>query len=337
MDNIEEQWKMFTSTNYDINSIDCSEEPDDVQTNIDIPKCTLLNISTKSKIIYLNSTFDLYDLFWKLKIIDYDTESDGIIKKQMKFNFIDKTQVSDFENKIKNEPFVNVKILNQINNPSGRVIFKDVRKVDIGISNKDIIKPKKKSKSAFYNCFVIIFRKYYEKRYREFHIKMFNSGKVEIPGIKSEDMINLGVDIIKKILQPHFDFTIEEIKEKRELVLVNSNFNCNYYLNREKLVTILKNKYKIKCNLDSCNYPGIQCKYKLENNVEVSFMIFRTGSVLIVGKCDDDQLNRIYLFLKNVFNDEYINIRENESKLEIIEKQKNLKKKKNKKILIINK
>ena len=337
MDNIEEQWKMFTSTNYDVNSINCSEEVYEIQENNDIPPCSPLNISTKSKIIYLNSTFDLYDLFWKLKIIDYDSENDGIIKKQMKFNFIDKAQVLDFEKKIQNESVVNVKILNQINNPSGRVTFKDVRKVDIGISNKDIIKPKKKSKSAFYNCFVIIFRKYYETSYREFHIKMFNSGKVEIPGIQSEQMIDLVVDIIKDILQPHFNFTIEEVKQKRELVLVNSNFNCNYYLNREKLVTILKNKYKIKCNLDSCNYPGIQCKYKLENNAEVSFMSFRTGSVLIVGKCDDDQLNNIYLFLKNVFNDEYRNIRENESKLEIIEKQKNLKKKKNKKVLIINK
>ena len=162
MDNIEEQWKMFTSTNYDINSINCSEEVYDVEENNDIPQCSPLNISTKSKIIYLNSTFDLYDLFWKLKIIDYDSESDGIIKKQMKFNFIDKNQVLDFESKIQNESIVNVKILNQINNPSGRVKFKDVRKVDIGISNKDIIKPKKKSKSAFYNCFVIIFRKYYE-------------------------------------------------------------------------------------------------------------------------------------------------------------------------------
>ena len=95
MDNIEEQWKMFTSTNYDLNSINCSEEVYDVEENNDIPQCSPLNISTKSKIIYLNSTFDLYDLFWKLKIIDYDSESDGIIKKQMKFNFIDKTQVLD--------------------------------------------------------------------------------------------------------------------------------------------------------------------------------------------------------------------------------------------------
>lgn len=336
MDNIEEQWKMFASTNYDLNSINCSQEVFN-NTDNNIPTCTPLNISTKSKIIYLNSTFDLYDLFWKLKIIDYDNEEEGIIKKQMKFNFIDKSQVLDFEDKIKQENVVNIKILNQINNPSGRVTFKDVRKVDIGISNKDIIKPKKKSKSAFYNCFVIIFRKFYEKTYREFHIKMFNSGKIEIPGIQSEKMIDIVVDIIKSILQPHFDFVIDEKKEKRELVLVNSNFNCNYYLNREKLVNILKNKYKIKCNLDSCNYPGIQCKYKLKNNSEVSFMIFRTGSVLIVGKCDDDELNNIYLFLKNIFNDEYNNIRENESKLEIIEKQKNLKKKKNKKILIINK
>ena len=334
--NIDEQWANFATSNYNLESIQFTDNTDSIKTST-APECSDLNISTKSKIIYLNKKFDLYDLFWKLSVINYDSEIEGIIKKQMKFNFIDKEQVLDFENKIKNEEMVSIKILNKINNPSGRVKFKDIRKVDIGISNKDIIKPKKKSKSAFYNCFVIIYRKKYNGTFREFHIKMFNSGKVEIPGIQSDDMITTVVDIIKRLLQPHFKYTIAEIKENRELVLVNSNFNCNYYLNREKLVTILKNKYKIKCSLDSCNYPGIQCKYKLNNNREVSFMIFRTGSVLIVGKCDDIELNNIYLFLKDVFTREYNSIKENESKLEKIEKERNINKKKNRKSIIIYK
>ena len=37
-------------------------------------------------------------------------------------------------------------------------------------------------------------------------------------------------------------------------------------------------------------------------------MIFRTGSVLIVGKCDENVLVLIYDFLKIILNNEYKNI-----------------------------
>lgn len=289
----------------------------------DAPICGSLNISTKTKLIYLNKEFDLYDIFWKLKTVDYDEEVEGIIKKQMKFNFINSVQVQDFEKRILNERCVKIKILNQINNPNGRVTFKDVRKVDIGICRNDVQNLKKESKSAFYNCLVMIFRKLENGIYNEYHVKLFNSGKVEIPGVQSEYMLNVVSSLLVSYLQPLFDDPIYEIQEKRTLILVNSNFNCNYYLNRELLVNILKAKYNIKCGLDSCNYPGIQCKYILnESKREVSFMIFRTGSVLIVGKCEDNELYEIYEFLKNVFREEYSSIVENESDLEKIDKQK---------------
>jgi len=41
---------------------------------------------------------------------------------------------------------------------------------------------------------------------------------------------------------------------------------------------------------------------------EVSFMIFRTGSVLIVGRCDENVLFVIYDFLKIILNNEFKNI-----------------------------
>ena len=56
-------------------------------------------------------------------------------------------------------------------------------------------------------------------------------------------------------------------------------------------------------------------------------MIFRTGSVLIVGKCEDDELNKIYNFLTNIFREEYRNICEEESELEKKEKEKKIMKK----------
>jgi hypothetical protein len=45
-----------------------------------------------------------------------------------------------------------------------------------------------------------------------------------------------------------------------------------------------------------------------KNVIHVSFMIFRTGSVLIVGKCDEDVLMLIYEFLKNILRTEFVNI-----------------------------
>ena len=110
--------------------------------------------------------------------------------------------------------------------------------------------------------------------------------------------------------------------------MINSNFNCGFYINREVLYDTLKYKYNIQSIYDPCSYPGIQCKFyfnpdvdiqngcqisqenveKYKNITQVSFMIFRTGSVLIVGKCDENVLLLIYEFLKNILLNEYKNI-----------------------------
>ena len=37
-------------------------------------------------------------------------------------------------------------------------------------------------------------------------------------------------------------------------------------------------------------------------------MIFRTGSVLIVGNCNKNILNKIYVFLRNILKEEYVEI-----------------------------
>ena len=158
------------------------------------------------------------------------------------------------------------------------------------------------------------------------------------------------------------------LQDKSETVLINSNFNCGYYINRDNLYEILKYKYKISSNYDPCSYPGIQCSFyydstlkiqlgmmpvgyncnkKMKNKMKVSlqkstmqksivqksegecegepvqlplplslnpnitgvsFMIFRTGSMLIVGKCTEPILYEIYDFLCKLFEIEYHSI-----------------------------
>ena len=127
---------------------------------------------------------------------------------------------------------------------------------------------------------------------------------------------------------------------------------------------ILKNKYNLQAIYDPCSYPGIQCKFCYKNGenhigteqsgvqftteeqkteeiindkkkksgkekntqtTDVSFMIFRTGSVLIVGMCEDDILYYIYDFLKNIFTTEFPFICQSVIDMSVAKKERNKK------------
>ncbi len=338
MNSIDNEWKEFmTNTN---SSSDClSDEEEEIfeekkeiissniynEINTEIPKATELYISTKTKISYLNSTVDLKKVFWKIPIIPYALPSNGIIKKQMKFNSLNIEELIDNQERIKKEVYCEEFIITSINNPTGRIKFKDIRKVSIGISKKDIMTYRCKKKSAFYNCFVLILRIKIKDIFKEIHVKVFNTGKLEIPGIQNEEVFELVLDMVLFTLQPYFEIKLDYIKDSNETVLINSNFNCGYYIIRENLFNILKIKYNIQAIYDPCSYPGVQCKFYYNPDIEkqtgspiseenknlysniigVSFMIFRTGSVLIVGKCDENVVYIIYNYLIQILIDEY--------------------------------
>jgi TATA-box binding protein (TBP) (component of TFIID and TFIIIB) len=155
---------------------------------------------------------------------------------------------------------------------------------------------------------------------------VFNTGKLEIPGIQNDVILNKVLTLLVEILTPivKTDIPLIYMKDKNETVLINSNFNCGYYIDREKLYKKLKYTYKINSVYDPCSYPGIQCEFYYESSLEgkhdatpivnagtnkVSFMIFRTGSVLIVGKCSQEIIYKIYDFLCDILNKEYVNIK----------------------------
>jgi len=348
--NIDEEWKKFISVDYENNSDDESCEYENMKNysedfisanlvenlNINnvsenqgyIPKSSEIYISTKTKIAYLNKQINLKEIFWAVPVIKYMEPKNGVIKKQMKFNSNTEEEILDIKNRLINESYYDEQIITSINNPTGRIKFKDIRKVTIGLSKKDIMSYRSKKKSAFYNCFVLILRIKLENIFKEFHVKVFNTGKLEIPGIQSDKSFDVVLKLVIETLQP---YTSEELYYKEnscETVLINSNFNCGFYINREVLYDTLKYKYNIQSIYDPCSYPGIQCKFYFNPDVDiqngcqitkdkidlyknvrqVSFMIFRTGSVLIVGKCDENVLLLIYEFLKNILLNEYKNI-----------------------------
>jgi hypothetical protein len=376
MDNIDDEWESFLSSQnvpevemdtYHQDSIpNCfgyhltkekeicvTDEPEKIVYDGETPIATDIYISTKSKIAYLNQPIDLNRIFWGIHIIPYCIPNEGIIKKQMKFNSMKEEELNIIKENLKKEVYFDEQIITSIQNPTGRIKFKDIRKISVGISKKDIISYRIKKKSAFYNCFVMIMRIKIDSVFKEYHIKIFNTGKIEIPGVQNDDIYELILVRIIEVLSPFISDL--DYNQKSITVLINSNFNCGFYINREKLHQLFKYKYNIQSIYDPCSYPGIQSKFYYNPNVEiqtgskipetkkhlydniieVSFMVFRTGSILIVGMCDEHVLYKIYDFLKNLLSTEFHNINQKVI-MEDIKVNKDKKKKIRKKVLTVD-
>jgi hypothetical protein len=328
---IDDEWSKFISFNNDNSESDDNDEEEEDRENKNInidsdlpPEPSNIYISTKSKVAYLNIPIDL-TIFWKIPIIPYATAANGVIKKQIKSNTNTLEEFEKIQEMLKKEIYYEEQVITNINNPSGRIKFKDSRKITVGMSKKDILSYRSKKKSAFYNCFVIILRIKIDQMFKEFHVKVFNTGELDIPGIQFESDFEIVLSTIIATIQPFIEEPLS-YKQISDTVLINSNFNCGFFIDREILFDILRNKYNIQSIFDPCSYPGIQCKFYYNNNnidtqsgvqipkacqqnqeisTRVSFMIFRTGSVLIVGKCNEQVLMEIYHFLVNILKTEY--------------------------------
>jgi len=359
MSSIDDEWAMFLNNENNVScgfpSISCNAsmknestkkntvngEPENNQVLGIAPECDELYISTKTKVLFLNKIVDIQNIFWKIPVIEYWRPEDGVIKKQMKIVSKTPEEYEEYKKKLENIGYHTENIIKQIDNSSGRRIkFKDGRKITVGISKKDIMNCRGKVKNAFYNCFAIIFRFKYENEFREIHVKIFNTGKLEIPGILNVGLLTIVKKMILETLNPFVEDSIDFIEtDSEENVLINSNFNCGYFINREKLHNILRSdKYRIESAYDPCSYPGVKCRYYFNNELdfdatlqngqifiddrtmkmselgdnnkytEVSFMIFRTGSCLIVGNCNERILKFVFEFIKKILTDEYENI-----------------------------
>ena len=325
--------------------IDPDDEDDNeyvaVNKTLEIPEASELNISTQSKIVFLKCEIPM-SLFWDIPIIPYHLPQEGIVKKQLRITSHSQKDLNEIHEHLKREGYWFDQVITHVDNTdtatsslskSKRVVFKDVRKVTVGISKKDVIATNVKKSLAFYNCFVIIIRLKLNEIFKEFHVKLFNTGKVEMPGVQSETMLFTILDKVISILQPFVPTKKLIYNCTSDIILINSNFKCGFFIDQKKLYKILTNKYRLQALYDtSTSYPGIQCKFYYDTTIspetqtgvnnslivnkdlndpniaQVSFMIFRTGSVLIIGKCSEEIIYHIYVFLKKLLETEFCNI-----------------------------
>ena len=332
-------------------------------------ECEELYISTQTKIFFLNiPVLHVEKIFWNTKILPYSEPKNGVIKKQIRFIFKEKSCYEEYVVNRDKELYYTEKIMKQIDNPTARKIkYKDVRKLTVGVSKKDIMNCHGKNKNAFINCFAMILRVSHKNIFHEVHVKVFNTGRMAIPGIINDDLLEDTKKLLLSILQPNIDEEVRLIseeetpeieklvkgkmnkitkkKEKSHMeltkpksnVLINSNFNCGYFIQQEKLRRILHDKYRLNPCYDPSMYPGVKCKFYYNNSLpadqeiqkghledidqtvtmteldeltadkytKISFMIFRTGNCLIVGNCSKPILLFVYEFVKRILMDEY--------------------------------
>jgi hypothetical protein len=286
------------------------------------PEPSELKISTKTKIAYMEPIIGIYDLFWKIPIIDYHLQMPGVVKKEMKCSSDTKEELDEMFRLCENEKFVRFHVVKHIDKTTGNVHFKDVRKIISGISKHDVLHKRVKQKSAFFNCVVVNIRLDIDGVFKEYHIKLFNSGKIEMPGTHEPGINERVVGYISKLIE---NATGKESKvlNHSHTALVNSNFTLNFELDRDKLMDRLhKGKYDIISSFDPCSYPGVRNVIKFKNicaaypelndlivdgvrDGTMSCMIFRTGSVLLIGKCCDIMLQYLYKYVCDILRTEY--------------------------------
>ena len=349
----------------------------------EIPPCPIiqekdLHFSTRTQSMRVNCSLDIEHIFWNLPVIDYWKPEEGIVKKEMK-QIIESKEAYEYYEQRKARLFEdNPKILfrekvsKHIDNPHARKKkFKDVRKVSIGVIKRDIINAKKRDKNAFSNCFVLYLRFFHEGAYCENHVKVFNTGEMEIPGVHDYYVLETKIQsllrhfftplilsspqknafksniensssIIDTLLpqQPpkELHFEINSHLESKN-VLINSDFNCGFYLDRKKVCQVVKgDKYGLDAFIVG-DYPGVKCKFYFKNHLPfdyeqqngkldmedhtlsmkslskspkytiVTFTLFRTGTCLISGSCSEKMIWFVFHFVCRLLRDEYLVIR----------------------------
>ena len=182
-------------------------------------------------------------------------------------------------------------------------------------SRKSKIK-KKKGTDSFYNSFDIrltfVDRTTVPITFSNVSIFIFPNGKVKAAGIRTintiEVMTNELIETIKYV-----DKSVENISaENIKIQMICSDFKIKpvkenpdgWCIKQEDLKNILvKQGYSATFSTLS-RYPGINLKYPstIEQDKQISLLIFRSGSIIITGAKHAEDITTSYLFITDIIS-----------------------------------
>ncbi len=205
-------------------------------------------------------------------------------------------------------------------------------KIVIGTCSRDELTKRKKSKNIFFNQSTLVVRRATgPNTFKEVNIKLFKNGGIQMTGIPSDTFAQETLQWLAKQLTMFSEPVLEgEPKPHRYAVqLINSDYQVNGSINREKLHEILVTEYNLFSSFESTIYQGCDTKYYYNEAApagspegicpcgdslcagngdgrslgackEITISPFHTGSIIITGARRYEQIEKAYTFINGV-------------------------------------
>lgn len=209
------------------------------------------------------------------------------------------------------------------------------------INTKKKTKRQKKPAKNFYNQATIVIE---SKNKKYINIKLFRNGAIQITGCKSISHFTDAITKLyeqlrkskaiydkaeKKIVRKPFvsdpdKIGLENLKNFK-IRMINSNFSVGFKIDREKFYQLLKTK-DIECIYEPCTHACVNVKYNYKNTDTISIFVFESGSIIITGAKNRDQIFKAYKFINEQLFDNFHEVVKNNS-FETIRKSKKVQEK----------
>lgn len=173
---------------------------------------------------------------------------------------------------------------------------------------------------------------------KKVNIKLFKNGKIQMTGLKKQEDGLIGTRCVVKLIDKYCDkitsystspgFNQEERIQNFQIVLINSDFNTNFMIRRERLFEILK-KMGLWVSYEPDIYPGVNAKYYWNQSNQtkqkgicqctktcdgsgngkgdgkcrkITIATFKSGAIIITGARHIQQTNAAYQFINELFD-----------------------------------
>lgn len=206
----------------------------------------------------------------------------------------------------------------------------------IGHSARDMLTKRRVSDKTFFNQSTLVIRKRRggsgedAGEFKEVNVKLFANGGFQMTGVTSEEFSR---EVLQFVLE-HFKAFSEPISEKPLVVakfaiqLLNSDYKMSALLKRAELHRTLCQEYRLSSTLETTIYQGVNTKYyynkeaprtqprgicmcakfcngqgdgtKLGACKKITIAAFQTGSIIITGARNKEQLDEAYEFMNEV-------------------------------------
>lgn len=196
-------------------------------------------------------------------------------------------------------------------------------------------KKKRREKKNFYNQVSLIFRSAtlmgldpekisLKERFKTVNVKLFINGSIQMTGCKHLDNIKKSLEVLfdklkickaildkdmKFIIKPFIDDPIKLNINKVnnfKIVMINTNFNIQFQINRERLHQLLKD-LGFDVTFDPIIHACVNIKYRIPDlpNKTISIFVFESGSITIAGSNSCQQVLETYNFINKFILNNY--------------------------------